>query len=86
MSHVLLDKWSFHFWCGVENKYPLCCIIWFCNTITNFGEQDDSLFEKIFSEHFDNLTGKQSDFSDRNLCPNCTWQRLIILFVDGNAH
>ena len=81
MSQVLFDKWSYHFWRGIENKYPLCCIIWFCNTITNSGEQNGSLFERMFSEHFDNVTLKQAEFSDRNMCLNCTCKRLTTPFL-----
>ena len=76
INSIFQDIWSFHFWNGIKNKYPLCCILWFCNTVTNFGKQSNSLFEKIFSVEFDSVTEKQANFSDRSMCLECTIEAL----------
>lgn len=67
----LLDKWSFHFWKGLENQYPLCCIIWFCDVQTNKGEQIGSLYERIYREEYDKLNHCQQSKMNRAMCPDC---------------
>lgn len=67
-----LDKWSFHFWNGVENKYPLCCILWFCDSWCNEGQQLGGILEHFFTDYF----GKDGIepiglHIDRILCPDC---------------
>ena len=81
------DLWSYHFWKGLRCGYPICCILWFCNVVTNYGEQRDSLFERIFREVYDDkpLTRKQADFNKRNMCPDCISNTLNKITLQNNS-
>lgn len=71
------DEWSYHFWFGIKCGYPLCCIIWYCDSIANNGKQEGGLFEKVYrSEFMDNPNWKPTRESilnqaDHNQCPEC---------------
>ena len=78
MSQILSDRWSFHFWKGIENGYPLCCILWFCNVQTNWGLQNDSLYERIYREEYDKLNHCQGSTFNHAMCPDC----LITITMD----
>lgn len=65
------DKWSYHFWFGLKEKYPLCCILWFSNVQTNWGLQQDSLYERILREAYDENKVNLSSGMGRAMCPNC---------------
>ena len=77
----MIDSWSTHFWNGIKFDYPMCCVLWYCNCVTNYGEQRDSLFERMFREILcaGSTTEKEANFSDRNMCIDCILQRLITL-------
>jgi hypothetical protein len=73
MSKQLLiqDRWDFHFWKGLENKYPLCCILYFCNVQTNWGEQGDSLYERIYREAYESQSRYQGSLFNHAMCIDC---------------
>lgn len=68
------DRWSFHFWQGIKYGYSLCCILWWCDSLLNNGQQTESMFDKVFIEEYTSRNFKEP--SDRNLCPECLMRRL----------
>lgn len=78
---LLLDSWSFHFWNGIKYNYPLCCVLWYCNVVTNQGLQENSLFERLYREVYENyrITEKSCKFEDYNRCPDCLERRMITI-------
>lgn len=70
------DEWSYHFWFGIKCGYPLCCIIWYCDTMTNKGKQEDSLFERVYREEVMFNPILKETKSDHNECPDCLLRRL----------
>lgn len=80
MSLQITDRWSFHFWKGIENKYPLCCILYFCNVQTNYGEQKDSLYERVYREAYEKQNHCQASKFNRAMCPDCM---LLLLEVES---
>ena len=61
----MIDKWSFHFWNGLINHFPLCCIIFFCDSWTNNGEQNNGIYDKIIHNSLNWIDG------DYIKCPEC---------------
>lgn len=76
-QQLLQDDWSWHFWKGIKFHYPLCCIFWFCNVVSNYGVQKGGLQDRMLSENYgESVTQKQADFEERNMCPDCISQCL----------
>jgi len=66
-----LDDWDFHFWNGLHFKIPLCCIIWYCNVQTNWGQQQGSIYERIFREGYEEIHSLKGSNYDYQMCPEC---------------
>lgn len=65
------DRWDFHFWNGIKFDYPMCCIIYFCNVQTNWGEQQGSLYERVYREAYEENQHCHSSRHNRAMCPDC---------------
>ena len=65
------DEWSYHFWFGLKCGYPLCCIIWFCDSQLNQGIQWDGLYEKIYREAYDSQPKAYETRVSYSQCPEC---------------
>ncbi len=64
-------SWEWHFFKGLSFGYPVCCVLWYCSSWTNLGEQYDSMYEHLsegnpYAEEVDWL--KDADYQK---CPEC---------------
>lgn len=78
VEEIATDEWSFHFWFGLECGYPLCCIIWYCDSVTNSGKQDGSVWDKVLYNEFMNNPDYKPTWkaiierkAEHNQCPEC---------------
>lgn len=55
------DRWLYHFYYGVTSKFPLCCVLHYCDV-------DDSLTKSVGDEYKE---GKISGGYDMIKCPEC---------------
>jgi hypothetical protein len=62
-------SWEWHFFNGLSRGYPLCCVLWWCSSWTNLGEQRNSLMD--FLSRGDYLGNDYDNTGDYVKCPDC---------------
>lgn len=68
-------SWEWHFFKGLSLGYPICCVLWWCSSWTNLGEQKDSLYMHLSDG---DPYSKEVDWNDNNyvMCPECLIQQV----------
>jgi len=70
------DALKFHFWYGIESKFPICCIIYFCNFfLTN------NFYSWITNEDYQKID-HENKWIGYIQCPNCIANSLENLKID----
>ena len=60
-------SWEWHFFKGLSLGYPLCCVLWWCSSWSNMGEQRDSFSD--FLSRGDYLGNDWDNIGDYIMCP-----------------
>ena len=59
------EKWSFHFWYGINSDFPLCCIFWFLYLPFWY-------LEETYIGGIPGLISKEhNNGNSRKMCPQC---------------
>ena len=64
-------SWEWHFFHGLQLGYPLCCVLWFCSSWTNMGEQRNSLYAHLSEGNPYSIETNWNKEGDYIKCPNC---------------
>lgn len=74
------DGWSREFWFGIISKFPLCCILWFCDVW--------NVYDPSKKVHFDSDYKSWSQCIGYVQCPSCMVKRLTFRgkCFGGNKH
>ena len=72
---LMVYSWEWHFFNGISRGYPICCILFWCSSWTNLGEQRNSMYEHLTEGNPYSLEWSEGEYIK---CPECIIKEVFV--------